>query len=35
VTAPGVKMAFDEFFKDKPEPVLELWDTQCAIVKMA
>jgi hypothetical protein len=34
VTAPGVKMAFDEFFKDKPEPVLELWDTQCAIVKM-
>ncbi len=34
VTAPGVKMAFDEFFKDKPEPVLELWDTQCAVVKM-
>ena len=33
VTTPGVKMAFDEFFKDKPELVLPLWDTQCAVTK--
>ena len=29
----GVRKAFDEFFVDKPEPVIELWDTQCLIVK--
>jgi len=31
---PGVKKAFDEFFADKPEPVIPLWDTQCVVVKM-
>ncbi|MBM3848108.1 MAG: macrocin-O-methyltransferase [Verrucomicrobia bacterium] len=30
---PGVKQAFTEFFANKPEPVLELWDTQCLVVK--
>ena len=30
---PGVKKAFDEFFADKPETVLELWDTQALVVK--
>jgi O-methyltransferase len=29
----GVKKAFDEFFKDKPEPLIELWDTQVLIIK--
>jgi O-methyltransferase len=29
----GVKTAFQEYFKDKPEPVLELTDSQCLIVK--
>jgi hypothetical protein len=32
--APGVKKAFDNFFKDKKETVIPLWDTQCVIVKM-
>jgi hypothetical protein len=30
---PGVKQAFDEFFADKQEPVIELWKTQCLVVK--
>jgi hypothetical protein len=30
---PGVRKAFDEFFADKPEPVIELWKTQCLVVK--
>lgn len=30
---PGVKKAFDEFFKDKPEMVIELWKTQCLVIK--
>ncbi len=30
---PGVKRAFDEFFADKPEPVVELWKTQSLVVK--
>ena len=30
---PGVKRAFEEFFADKPEPVIELWKTQCLVVK--
>ena len=34
IVAPGVKQAFDEFFADKDEPVIELWDTQCMFVKM-
>lgn len=34
ITCPGVKKAFDVFFADKPEPVIELWSTQCLVVKM-
>lgn len=30
---PGVRRAFDEFFSDKPELVIELWKTQCLVVK--
>ncbi len=30
---PGVKQAFDEFFADKPETVIELWKTQCLVIK--
>jgi len=33
ISCPGVKKAFDEFFRDKPERVIELWDTQCLVVK--
>lgn len=32
--AHGVKRAFDEFFKDKPEPVFELSGSQCMVVKL-
>lgn len=34
ISCPGVRRAFDEFFREKPEPIVELWDTQCLIVKM-
>jgi hypothetical protein len=30
---PGTKAAADEFMRDKPESVLQLWDTQALIVK--
>ena len=30
---PGVRKAFDEFFKDKPEPIIELTRSQCLVVK--
>ncbi len=33
LACPGVKKAFDEFFADRPEPVIELWKTQCLVVK--
>jgi O-methyltransferase len=33
VTAPGVRKAFHEFFADKVETVIPLWDTQCVICK--
>jgi hypothetical protein len=33
ISCPGVREAVDEFFRDKPERVFELWDTQCAIVR--
>lgn len=32
-TCPGVKKAFDEFFEDKPEHIVELWDTQAIVIK--
>ena len=35
VTADGVNRAFDEFFRDKPEPVIELTGYQCLVVKAA
>lgn len=31
--ASGVRRAVDEFFEDKPEPVIELPSTQCMIIK--
>lgn len=30
----GVKKAFDEFFGDKPEPIIELPTSQCLIIKL-
>jgi len=33
ITCPGVKRAFDEFFADKPEPVIDLWDSQALVIK--
>lgn len=34
IDAIGVRKAFDEFFKNKPEPVIEMSGTQCLIVKV-
>ena len=34
ITSPGVKMAIDEFFKDKVEPVVVMNGNQCLIVKI-
>ena len=34
VTVPGVRKAFDEFFQSKPEVVLPIWETQCAVIKL-
>ena len=33
VTAPGVKQAFDEFLAETDEPLVQLWDTQCVLIK--
>lgn len=33
VTAPGVRQAFDEFLTETDEPFLQLWDTQCVLIK--
>jgi O-methyltransferase len=33
-TSAGVQQAFDEFFADKPEPVLPLCGSQCLVVKV-
>ena len=33
VTAPGVKQAFDEFLAEIDEPLVQLWDTQCVLIK--
>jgi len=33
-TAPGVRSAFDDFFRNKPETVIRLWDTQCVLTKL-
>ncbi len=34
LSAPGVKSAFDDFFSDKPETIIPLWDTQCVVTKI-
>lgn len=34
IYAAGVKKAFDDFFKDKLEPIIELSGSQCLIVKV-
>jgi predicted O-methyltransferase YrrM len=34
LTAPGVRKAVDEYFADKPEPVVETAASQCIIVKV-
>jgi hypothetical protein len=34
ITAAGVRNAFEEFFKNKPEPIVELSGSQCLIVKI-
>lgn len=34
VTVPGVKRAFDEFFRGKPETVVPLWFTQAVVAKL-
>ncbi len=34
VTVPGVKRAFDEFFRDKPETVVPLWYSQALVTKL-
>lgn len=33
INGSGVKKAFDEFFSGKPEIVIELWESQCMIIK--
>jgi len=34
ISAPGVRKAFDDFFRDKPEPIIEMSGSQCLIVKL-
>lgn len=34
ISAPGVRKAFDDFFKDKLEPIIEMSGSQCLIVKL-
>ena len=34
ISCPGVKLAFDEFFKSKPETVIPIWDSQCIVFKL-
>lgn len=34
IAVEGVKKAFDEFFEDKPEPLLEMTGSQCLIIKL-
>lgn len=34
VDFPGVRKAFDEFFEDKPEPVIEMTGNQCLVTKL-
>jgi hypothetical protein len=34
IDTPGVKKSFDDFFKNKPEPIIEMSGSQCLIVKL-
>jgi len=34
ISVPGVRKAFDDFFKDKTEPIIEMSGSQCLIVKL-
>ncbi|HVP97638.1 TylF/MycF/NovP-related O-methyltransferase [Methanoregula sp.] len=34
LTAPGVRKAVDEYFADKPEPVVETSASQCIVIKL-
>jgi len=34
INSVGVRKAFEEFFKDKPEPIVEMSGSQCMIVKL-
>jgi O-methyltransferase len=34
ISAAGVRRAFDEFFSDKVEPIIEMSGTQCLVVKL-
>lgn len=34
INAVGVRKAFDEFFKNKPEPIIEMSESQCLIAKL-
>jgi hypothetical protein len=34
LAAPGVKKAFHDFFHDKREIIIPIWDTQCAVIKL-
>ncbi|MDH3382818.1 MAG: TylF/MycF family methyltransferase [Deltaproteobacteria bacterium] len=33
LVCPGVRKAYGIYFHDKPEPVIELWDSQCIMIK--
>jgi hypothetical protein len=35
ISCPGVRQAFNEFFVDKNEEVIFLWDTQCMVKKQS
>jgi hypothetical protein len=34
ISSSGVRKAFDEYFKDRPEPIIEMSGSQCLIVKL-
>ncbi|MFA5392085.1 MAG: TylF/MycF/NovP-related O-methyltransferase [Candidatus Paceibacterota bacterium] len=34
IDTPGVRKSFDDFFEDKPEPIIEMSGSQCLIVKL-
>ncbi len=34
MSTPGVRRAFDDFFREKPEPIIEMAGSQCLVVKL-